>query len=539
MAAQAGYDSFFKFLEAEGGLGNESISRLKTVVRTSRLPLDVIITELGVATDVRLVELLSAYLRKPGISLASANEALLADYNLDYARSTGLLPVEVVDNRVVMAMADPLDQGAISLNELYFEKPIDVRAATRKAIQDAVEVLKRETEMPPAAPTIESQAMESDDVARLKDLALEAPIVNLVIQMAQLAYETGSTDIHIEPLSDQIRIRNRVDGVLHIVQTLPKPMLAGLTTRIKILSSLNIAERRIPQDGRMRLSIRGQEVDFRVSTVPSVHGETIVLRLLRHSAGVTTLEGLGYRTADIDRLRKASQSPNGLIIVTGPTGSGKTTTLYALIATLNRPGVKIFTIEDPVEYRMEGITQLQVNQDIGLDFPKALRSVLRQDPDIILVGEIRDRETAQIALQAALTGHLVLTTLHTNDAVGAVTRLQDIGVDPYLISATTKLVIAQRLLRRSCKHLNVVSGESCDRCGGTGYSGRTVAYEIVEIDAELKSMIDRRATEQALRTAVQASGTKSLNAFANDLVEQNVTTRDEVLRVIQQDPTDG
>ncbi|WP_051559235.1 GspE/PulE family protein [Allorhizobium undicola] len=538
MATQTGYDNFFEFLAAEGELGSESISRLKTALRTSRLPLDVIITELGVATDIRLVELLSAYLRKPAISPTGSNEALLAGYNLDYARSAGVLPFEVVDDRVVIAMANPLDHSAISLNELYFEKPVDVRAATRKSIQDAVEVLKREAEAPPAASPLENQAMESDDVARLKDLALEAPIVNLVTQMAQLAYETGSTDIHIEPLSDQIRVRNRVDGVLQVVQTLPKPMLAGLTTRIKILSSLNIAERRIPQDGRMRLSIRGQEVDFRVSTVPSVHGETIVLRLLRHSAGVTTLEGLGYQAADIDRLRNASQSPNGLIIVTGPTGSGKTTTLYALIATLNRPGVKIFTIEDPVEYRMDGITQLQVNQDIGLDFPKALRSVLRQDPDIILVGEIRDRETAQIALQAALTGHLVLTSLHTNDAVGAVTRLQDIGVDPYLISATTKLVIAQRLLRRSCDHQALVSGERCDRCGGTGYSGRTVAYEIVEINAALKSMIDQRATEQALRAAVQASGTKSLNAFANDLVDRNVTTRDEVLRVIQQEPAD-
>jgi general secretion pathway protein E len=309
-------------------------------------------------------------------------------------------------------------------------------------------------------------------------------------------------------------------------------MLSGIVTRIKILSGLNIVERRLPQDGRMRLAIRGAEVDFRVSIVPSMHGETIVLRLLRNLNVSTDLSALGFDDEARQKIFQLAQSSNGMVVVTGPTGSGKTTTLYSLVSLLNKEGVKIFTIEDPVEYQLEGITQLQVNSAISLDFARSLRSVLRQDPDIILVGEIRDKETAQIAIQAALTGHLVLTTLHTNTAAGAFTRLRDMGIEEYLIASTIRGVIAQRLVRVFCRSCNEGDAEECATCRGTRYSGRTVIYEVLEAGARLTTLLEASAAERDIVEQAVADGMTTLAVCASRLVEVGVTSKLEVSRVL-------
>lgn len=373
----------------------------------------------------------------------------------------------------------------------------------------------------------------------MRDIALEAPIINLVSAIAQSGFDSGATDIHIEPSQDRIRIRFRRDGLLSNSEFVPRSTLAGIATRIKILAGLNIVERRLPQDGRMRLALRGNEVDFRVSIIPSVHGETIVLRLLHAQVPSLDLATLGFDPPARDTIADIARSPNGVLIVTGPTGSGKTTTLYSLVKDLNKEGVKIFTIEDPVEYQMEGVTQLQVNAAVDLDFARALRSVLRQDPDIILVGEIRDRETAQIAIQAALTGHLVLTTLHTNDAAGAVTRLRDMGIEGYLISATLRGVIAQRLVRVLC---SCAQGRSrghaeaaCPGCSGQGYSGRRAIYEVLRMGPTLATALQRGASEADVEQQAIDDGMIPIKTCAARLIRDGVTDQKEIARVLNTD----
>lgn len=534
-AQEARNISFLDHLQRQGVLTGESKTRVLQALSTSALPIDVIMTELGIMTDALLESAFSEFCKIPTAEfepVIGRNERL-TDFDLGYAKAAGVLPLSESDAAVTLAMANPLDLESIALNAFYFGKSIRPLACARKRLMDEIDVrLKHSEEETQPMEQVLLATSSDEDIARLKDLALETPVVNLVTRIVQDAFDNGVTDIHVEPLADRVRIRTRLDGVLLEKENVPKSMFAGITTRIKILAALNIAERRLPQDGRMRLSVRGREVDFRVSTTPTVHGETIVLRLLRQGHHSLSLKALGFADGAIDRLSKAMTIPNGLFIVTGPTGSGKTTTLYAMVEALNKPGVKIFTIEDPVEYRIDGVTQLQVDPSVDLDFGRALRAVLRQDPDVILVGEIRDRETAQVAIQAALTGHLVLTTLHTNDSIGAITRLRDMGVDPYLISSTVRTVLAQRLVRKTCRHHPVGAAGNCPHCRGTDYSGRTVVYEILEMSPELKPLIDTQASEQDMKRHAMTKGLIPLDAYAGMLVNTGVTTQAEIARAI-------
>jgi len=398
-----------------------------------------------------------------------------------------------------------------------------------------------------------------EDAERLKDLASEAPVIRLVNQLIARAVETHASDVHIEPFEDQLRVRYRYDGVLHEIEPPPTRLTAAVISRIKIMARLDIAERRLPQDGRIRLTVRGQEIDFRVSTVPSLYGETVVLRVLDRTAVEFDFSKLGLTPEIRQGLERALDLPNGMALVTGPTGSGKTTTLYTGLLKLNSVVRKVVTVEDPIEYQLPGINQIQVKPQIGLNFASLLRSILRQDPDVIMIGEIRDLETAQIAVQAALTGHLVLSTLHTNSAAATVTRLRDMGVEDYLLSATLKGVLAQRLVRRLCPHckapepaptalverfgldrlapagaeLMLYRPVGCPECRGTGYRGRRAIAELLLPSREIDRLIFERADQGAVERAAIAGGMQPIFEAGLLAALEGDTTIEEVVQCIR------
>jgi general secretion pathway protein E len=396
-----------------------------------------------------------------------------------------------------------------------------------------------------------------EDVNHLRDMAFEAPVVRLVNLLVENAIASEASDIHIEPFEDTLRIRYRIDGILYDQEAPPRRLQAAVTSRIKIMAEMNIAERRLPQDGRIRVTLHGRRVDIRVSTIPTVHGESIVMRLLDRSSVFLPMERLGFTPQMLARFEKLITRPHGILLVTGPTGSGKTTTLYAALDKINSPDRKIITVEDPVEYQLKGVNQIPVKPKIGLTFASGLRHIVRQDPDVILVGEIRDLETAEISIQASLTGHLVFSTLHTNDAPSAVTRLQDMGVEPYLLSSVLEGVLAQRLVRRICQvcripdtpsaadiealgieadpHTKLFRGRGCDDCRGTGYRGRTGIYELFAITEDVRSLIIRRASSREIRRLAIETGMVTLRQDGWARAVDGVTTIEEVLRVTQED----
>lgn len=535
MQAQPTIDAFCAYLGESRVVPLESVQRLRGALRVTRQPLDVIVTELGLLKDGELVEHLSKFCDLPrGAGFKDEDvTALTKQLGIGYSSDFGVLPIAIENDRLRLGVCNPFDISALSLVSYFFDRDISPVLMTRADIGAACARIRSEADdSGGVSGHVASEDMLEDDADKLQDIALSAPVVSLVTRITQKAFEENATDIHIEPLSDKVQIRIRKDGMLVPLEWASKAMHAGISSRIKILSRLNIVERRLPQDGRMRLSIRGQEVDFRVSVVPSAHGETIALRLLHNRGMSLELQQLGYEDRARQQLEALSQHANGIVVITGPTGSGKTTTLYSLISMLNRPELKIFTVEDPVEYRIEGITQLQVNPALGLDFARALRSILRQDPDIILVGEIRDRETAQIAIQAALTGHLVLTTLHTNSAAGALTRLSDMGIEPYLIGATVRGIVAQRLVRKLCRECGGREGADCSACGSTGYRGRTVAYEVLEVTSDVASMVGQGEGEMAIEVRAQADGMTPIAECGRKLVSDGLTSEAEIARVI-------
>lgn len=536
IAPEKSIDGFLAYLSSAEILSSEGAQRIRGALKSTGQPLDIIMTELGLLKEAEVTSWLSRYL---GLELATAPAAeafvpLVAELGIDFAREHGILPLALSDDRLVLAAANPLDHATLEAVAYYFDREFEAQLLQRSKITELCQMARLQLSVGEQGETAENsdEALE-EDIDRLQDIALSAPVVNLVNRIALRAFEENATDIHIEPLTDRVQIRLRKDGLLTLLEHTSKPMLAGISSRVKILAKMNIVERRIPQDGRMRLSIRGNEVDFRVSIVPSAHGETIALRLLRNSGVTLDLVKLGYEDGARETISNLVENPNGIVIVTGPTGSGKTTTLYALVSQLNRPETKIFTVEDPVEYRIDGITQLQVNPALGLDFAKALRSILRQDPDIILVGEIRDRETAQIAIQAALTGHLVLTTLHTNSAAGALTRLTDMGIEPYLIAATVRGIVAQRLVRTYCKVCNGDIQIKCQECNGTGYAGRTVAYEILEVTPDVASLVNATAQEADILNHARKGGMITLAEHGAQLVRDGRTSAQEVARSVR------
>jgi general secretion pathway protein E len=465
-----------------------------------------------------------------------------------FLRQFKCLPVALQDHTVTLAMADPLDFETRSTVASCTGLTVKPGLAPEQEILDAIDryygqAAKNETE---AADGAEA----NEDLEHLRDMASEAPVIRLVNAMIAQAVEQRASDIHIEPFEKEFRIRYRIDGVLVSQEPPPRELKAAIISRVKLMAKLNIAERRLPQDGRIKVKTLGREVDLRVSTLPTLYGESVVMRLLDRSAGdFYDLERLGFDTHMLSRMEYYTSLPHGIFLVTGPTGSGKSTTLYSALKRINQSDKKIITIEDPVEYQMDGINQIHVNPQIGLTFAAGLRHIVRQDPDVIMVGEIRDRETADIAIRAALTGHFVYSTLHTNDAPSAITRLSDMGVENYLMTSSLVAVLAQRLVRVICKEckapagstitpdgetIDIFRGKGCDACFGTGYRGRVGIFELMELNEELRAAIMRNEDAGKLTMLARKNGMKSLRDDGWMKVRRGVTTSDEVLRVTQE-----
>lgn len=477
------------------------------------------------------------------------------------ARRHQAVPVRLEGNRLVVAMADPLNVMAIDDLRLATGCEIVPAIATEAEINRALDECyggQPAVEEPPAGEAEAGMAAQAEvyDLDRqAAPSGAEAPAVRLVNSLLQQALRERASDIHIEPQAEEIRVRYRVDGALRPVTTIPKGYHASLVSRIKIMGAMDIAEKRLPQDGRVQIRVGGREVDLRVSTLPTIFGEKVVIRLLDKSAMFLSLDELGFLPATLERYRQLIRRSYGMILVTGPTGSGKTTTLYATLREINTPEKNIITIEDPVEYVLEGINQIRVNPKAGLTFASGLRSILRQDPDVIMVGEIRDRETAEIAIRSANTGHLVLSTMHTNDAAGAVTRLIDMGVEPFLVASSVTGVVAQRLVRTLCRQCRrpyavperaeerLILGEppdtpltlyrpvGCPACGGTGYFGRMAIQEVMPVTSSLRRLILAKASGEEIARQAVAEGMVPLWQDGLAKVRQGLTTLEEVRRV--------
>jgi type II secretory ATPase GspE/PulE/Tfp pilus assembly ATPase PilB-like protein len=440
-----------------------------------------------------------------------------------------VLPLRVdADGALAMAVGGPLDPTVSDELVRVFGRALRLIELPAGEIQAAILAAQQDAEPEPgeAANGAGPDGAGLDD---LRELASQAPVIKLVNVMLLDALRARASDVHVESTASGLRVRFRLDGVLQEVSNLARQHQSAVISRIKIMAGLDIAERRLPQDGRARVRVGEREVDLRVSTLPALHGESVVLRILDRGATVRELTELGMSEETCERFARLLRRPGGIVLVTGPTGSGKTTTLYGALAQVNRPGVKIVTVEDPVEYQIEGVTQVPVNRKAGLAFAGALRSMLRHDPDVIMVGEMRDRETADIAIQAALTGHLVFSTLHTNDAPGGVTRLLDMGVEPYLVAATVQGILAQRLVRVLCERCCGKGG--CDACSYTGYRGRTGIFELLAVSEETRALIVARAPEGELRALATRQGMATLYEDGMRKVAAGVTTIEEVLRV--------
>jgi type IV pilus assembly protein PilB len=471
------------------------------------------------------------------------------------AKRYDAVPVQFVGDRgLLIAMADPANVLAVDDIALMTGYEVRRAVASHDDIAALISKLTRLDDVVQAATSADvEEVTEPAEVVELVDSAEDAPIIKLVNGIIAQAVEQGASDVHLAPDGQELRVRFRVDGVLQDSATVPRRMVSGVISRVKIMSDLDIAERRVPQDGRVGLSIDERRVDLRVVTLPSVHGESVVMRVLDTSQGVPRLDALGMALEERERFERAFHQSYGAVLVTGPTGSGKSTSLYAALGEVNTPEKNIITIEDPVERQIDGITQVQVNPRAGLTFAGGLRSMMRADPDIIMVGEIRDRETAQIAVEAALTGHLVLSTLHTNDAPGAVARLIEMGIEPFLVASAIDCIVAQRLTRTLCHHCKrrtILSGSvmrdhgfgaladieayepvGCSRCGGSGYRGRTGLYEVMAISEEIRGLAIERASADRIATVAVKQGMRRLREDGLEKVRQGRTSIAEVARV--------
>lgn len=466
-----------------------------------------------------------------------------------FLRQFRCLPVALQDSSLTLAMADPLDYETLAAVHSFTGLRVDPVLAPEQEIVDAVDRYYGETAR--ANQDFDTEGGQAaEDLEHLRDMASEAPVIRLVNAMIAQAVEKRASDIHIEPFEKDFRIRYRIDGVLYSQEQPPKELKAAIISRLKLMARLNIAERRLPQDGRIKIKTLGREVDLRVSTLPTLYGESVVMRLLDRSAGdFYDLRRLGFDGRMLKRIEYFTSLPHGIFLVTGPTGSGKSTTLYSALKRINQPDKKIITIEDPVEYQMDGINQIHVNNQIGLTFAAGIRHIVRQDPDVIMIGEIRDRETADIAIRAALTGHFVYSTLHTNDAPSAITRLSDMGVENFLMSSSLVAVLAQRLVRTICKHCRVMDGHritpygeaietfrgrGCDACFQTGFTGRVGIFELMELNDEIRKKIMMGADAVDLTTSAKGNGMRPLREDGWMKVQEGVTTAEEVLRVTQE-----
>ncbi|HWP85114.1 MAG TPA: ATPase, T2SS/T4P/T4SS family, partial [Terriglobia bacterium] len=553
-----------------GGLSAEEIKN--AIVKSSaenRSLIESVLADERVSEE-GLADSLAAYTRFPRVNLATANvdpEAVKL-LPLDMARRYSCIPIRIEGRFVLVAMANPTDYRAMQEIEFTVGRTLKVLVCTRTEIADAIEkyyepedALRAFTENLEDAKDFQIVAgdgKEADvDLSEVRGQAELPPVIKVVNLMIQDAITQRATDIHVEPTLNDVQVRIRVDGVLRPLMQLPKWLANPISSRLKVLARLDIAERRLPQDGRMKVQRENKTYDLRVSTLPTLFGEKAVLRILSSGTELPSLEQVNLDPADLKVLIRALTQPQGLILVTGPTGSGKSTTLYACLGYRKSPEVNIVTVEDPVEYQMQGLNQVQVNVKTGLTFAHCLRSILRQDPDIILVGEMRDLETTEIAFHAAMTGHLVLSTLHTNSAIATINRLLDLGVDPVLISSSITLITAQRLLRKLCneckkpydppaamlERLGVdpndgttyYKAEGCHRCGGTGYSGRMAVHELLPMNNIVRELIVRKASEYEIQAAMRAQGMRFLLERGMEKVREGATALSELFRVLQLD----
>jgi general secretion pathway protein E len=547
-----------------GAIDRRTLDRARRVAAETGGRLDQVLTQLGLMSDRGLAEALAQLIAAPLVGSADYPEAPLFHDRLKakFLRRARALPIAATDHRATLAMADPLDVFTRNAVAAALGRPVAVAVAVPIELEAALERLYAELGEGESGEMLDEVVSDAEpaeeDAERLKDLASEAPVIRLVNQLIARAVETHASDVHLEPFPDRLRVRYRYDGVLHEVEPPPSRLQAAIISRIKIMARLDIAERRLPQDGRIKLTVRGHEIDFRVSTIPSLHGETVVLRVLDRTAVEFDYGKLGLPPDIRGGVERALELPNGMVLVTGPTGSGKTTTLYTGLLKLNTVARKIVTVEDPIEYQLTGINQIQVKPQIGLNFATLLRSILRQDPDVIMIGEIRDLETAQIAVQAALTGHLVLSTLHTNSAAATMTRLRDMGLEDYLMTATLKAVLAQRLVRRLCPvcktadptpsalierfglerlapqgAITLFHQKGCPDCRGTGFRGRRAIAELLVPNRAIDRLIFDGAGDTAIEGAAVEQGMRPIFDSGLLAVIEGDTTIEEVVRCIR------
>jgi general secretion pathway protein E len=556
-----------ELLIERGKLDATALERALRLQQDSGGKLGALLVTLGLCAQRDVTEALAAQLGLPVLDAASYPELPVLEERVSarFLREARALPVREDDNELALAMADPTDRYTIDAFEMVTGRAVRPMVAIPTELDAALERLYGAGKQGNGAlvgdleQRVDEIAFDAD-VQQLKDLASEAPVIRLVSLLITNALEARASDIHIEPFENRLIVRYRIDGVLHEIESPPKRLSAAVISRVKILANLDIAERRLPQDGRIRLRIQGKEIDLRVSTVPTMHGESVVMRILDKGGVALDFHKLGFMDDTLDAFMKALLQPNGILLVTGPTGSGKTTTLYTALDRLNNPDVKILTVEDPAEYQMAGINQIQVKPQIDLTFANALRSIVRQDPDIIMIGEIRDLETAQIAVQSALTGHLVLSTVHTNDAPSTVNRLLDMGVEDYLLTSTVIGVQAQRLVRTLCAHckepyravpevvaqmglaryadgrdITLYHAKGCAQCANTGYTGRISIIEMMPMTDSVRTLVMKHANAAELKAQAMKDGMLTMYEDGLRKAVAGTTTIEEVLRATRED----
>ena len=559
---QSHTNSIGKLLIERGKLNAADLDRARRVQQETPERINVILTQLGLVSERDMAEALALYLDLPLVTAADYPiQAILEDQaSIKFLKEYRIIPLADTAEGLVLAIADPLDAYAVNAMRLLTGKPVLPRVGVPAEIEAAFERLygtsKASIENILEEVTSEEDEGTNEDIERLKDLASEAPVIRMVNLLISRAVEMRASDIHIEPFERKLKVRYRIDGVLRQMDAPPSRLRAAVISRVKLMAKLNIAETRLPQDGRIRLVIRGKEIDLRVSTVPSMHGESLVLRVLDKGSVALDFSTLGFEKQVLESYLDLLDRPHGILLVTGPTGSGKTTTLYTSLLRLNTGERKILTVEDPIEYQLEGINQVQVKPQIGLGFANVLRSFLRQDPDVIMIGEIRDLETAEIAVQAALTGHKVLSTLHANDAATTITRLLDMGVEDYLLTSTVNGVVAQRLVRTLCGDcreprpvlpemaeqlqlgrvtnsdpITLYQAAGCEHCNGSGYLGRTGLLELLVLSDPIRRLILRRAEAHEIKQAAVEAGMRTMYQDGVYKILAGTTTLEEVLRV--------
>jgi len=556
--------SILDILIESGKIKKEDIKKIMLDIPADRSKLIQRILETGLITKDALCLLLSNEFDIPFVSLRDYPELMPVNkLPLKFMKEVKCLPFKIEGNTLHLAMADPFDTYSLEGVKMATGCEVKIYLAKEEDILDAIERLYGEgaTSMERIIGDLggseEISFNVEEDVDSLRDMASEAPVIRLVNLIMSKAIEARASDIHMEPFENDFKIRYRIDGVLHDEESPPPRLVPAITSRIKIMAKMDIAERRLPQDGRIRIKPSGKDIDIRVSTIPTVFGESVVMRLLDRSSVILSLEKLGFPHGALDSFNSLIAKPYGMILVTGPTGSGKSTTLYAALEKINSPDKKIITVEDPVEYQLSGVNQIQVKSHIGLTFGNCLRSVVRQDPDVILIGEIRDRETAEIAIHSALTGHLVFSTLHTNDAAGAVSRLLEMGVEDYLLSSSLIGILAQRLVRIICPHcresfvpgadiaaelgiesidnVTLFRSRGCEKCSFTGFFGRTGIYELLMVNEDIQHLILNRSDASTIKKKAIDLRMRTLREDGWQKVKNGVTTVAEVLRVTMEE----